>query len=227
MVWSITVAMRSICLYILVSLTSSFAVMADPVPIDPQILIDTGGDAMPITGPSPIIIGPNGGGIFAFQNETGGPLSEIDVKLVIPITPLNIAVQGTWAPTMAGQAFSFEPITTWNSNCAGFSTVDSCVDLQFSLIPGPLIPTGGTFILDFDNNASTVDQAELQECIAGTNVAACSDSSGTGGWGMVSSAMVDPISAVPEPAYRATAGFLGLTLLAAWNYRRRLTAKKS
>jgi hypothetical protein len=219
--------MRSLGLYILVSVAASVVALADPVPIDPQILIDSGGDAMPIMGPTPISIGAFGGGIFAFQNETGAPLSEVDVKLVIPITPLNIAVQGTWAPTIAGQAFSFEPITTWNSDCARFSTVDSCVDLKFSLVPGPLVPVGGTFILDFNDNAATVDKVELQECIAGTNVAACSDSTGTGGWGMVTSASVDPIPAVPEPSYRVTAGVMGLALLAAWNLRRRLTAKKS
>ena len=226
MVLSLKIAMRSICFYALVSLSAGIAAMANPVPVDPQILIDTGGDAFDINYDGyPITISSNGGGIFAFHNVTGGPLSEVDINLLFQVPQLNIAVRGTFPPSMPpGQSYSFEPITLWQSDCDGnYMDSESCLELQFSATPGPLVPTDGNFIFDFNNRAD-YNAADLA-VLAGT----WDPSQGQGGggsWPSVSGNVV-PDAAVPEPSYRATAGLMSLALLAAWNYRRRLTTKKS
>jgi hypothetical protein len=128
-------------LYVLLSLSTSIAALANPVPIDPEILIDAGGDATDINyDGSPITIASNGGGIFAFHNITGGPLNEVDIDLLFPVPQLNIAVRGTFASTAQGQSYSFEPITLWQSDCNGnASDSDSCLELEFSATPGPLV----------------------------------------------------------------------------------------
>jgi hypothetical protein len=230
MVLSLKTSMRFLCLYLLVSVAASVAALADPVPIDPQILIDSGGDAFNLDyNGHPITIA-NGGGIFAFHNNTGGPLSEIDINLLFQVPQLNIAVKGTFASTTtSGQSYSFEPIPLWKTDCAGNpSMTESCLELQFSATPGPLIPTDGNFVLDLNDRASynSDDLAVLN----GTYDSSKDGQGGGGSWPSVSG-NVDPIPfipAVPEPSYRATAGFMGLALLAAWNLRRRLsTAKKS
>jgi hypothetical protein len=217
--------MRSSFLYVLVSLSASIAAMADSVPIDPEILIDSCCDAADINyDGSPITIAPNGGGIFAFHNITGSPLREIDINLLFQVPELNIAVRGTFAGTAPGQAYSFEPITLWHTDCAGNSMdSESCLELQFSATPGPLIPTGGNFVFDFNNRANynAADFAVLN----GTYTPSLGEGGG-GSWPDVSGS-VQPDAVVPEPSYRATAGLMGLALLSAWNYRRRLTAKKS
>jgi hypothetical protein len=223
MLSSLSIAMRSICFYILVSVAVSFSLVANPVPVDPEILIDTGGDATDINYDGyPITIAPNGGGIFAFHNITGGPLGEIDINLLFMVPELNIAVRGTFAGTTPGQAYSFEPISLWHTDCAGNSMdSESCLELQFSATPGPLIPTGGTFIFDFNDRAN-YNAADLA-VLNGTYTPILGEGGG-GSWPEVSGNVAP---AVPEPSYRATVGFMGLALLTAWNYRRRLTAKKS
>src|SRR5580704_17820272 len=116
--------MRSICIYAVVSVAVSFTVMADPVPVDPHILIDTGGDAIDInyTG-LPITIGPNGGGIFVFHNATGDPLSEVDVDVDFPVAslPSGFTVDGTIPipPSLVRQFPTFEVSTFSGFNCNG------------------------------------------------------------------------------------------------------------
>jgi hypothetical protein len=217
--------MRSICLYVSLSLSASIAAMANPVPIDPEILIDSGGDATDINyDGSPITIASNGGGIFAFHNVTGGPLNEIDIDLLFPVPQLNIAVRGTFASTSPGQSYSFEPITLWQSDCNGnASDSESCLELEFSATPGPLVPTDGNFVFDFNDRAD-YNAADLAVLAGDWNPSL--GQGGGGGWPTVSGT-VTPDAAVPEPSYRAIAACMGLALLAAWNYRRRWTTEKS
>jgi hypothetical protein len=224
MVSYLSIAMRSIVISLLVSVGIS-SVMANPVPIDPEILIDTGGDATDINyDGSPITIASNGGGIFAFHNITGGPLNEIDINLLFMVPELNIAVRGTFAGTTQGQSYSFEPITLWQSDCNGNSSdSESCLELQFSATPGPLVVTDGNFTFDFNNRAN-YDAADFAVLAGDWNPSL--GQGGGGGWPSVSG-NIEPDAAVPEPSYRATAGLMSLALLAAWNYRRRLTTKKS
>jgi hypothetical protein len=224
MVDLLSIAMRSIAIYLLVSVGIS-SVMANPVPVDPEILIDTGGDAFDINYDGyPITISSNGGGIFAFHNVTGGPLSEVDINLLFHVPQLNIAVRGTFASTAQGQSYSFEPITLWQSDCNGNSSdSESCLELQFSATPGPLVPTDGNFIFDFNNRAN-YNAADFAVLAGDWNPSL--GQGGGGGWPNVSG-NIEPDAAVPEPSYRATAGFMSLALLGAWNYRRRLITKKS
>jgi hypothetical protein len=223
--------MRSVCVYILVSVAASVVALADPVPVDPQILIDSGGDAPDInyTG-VPITIGPKGGGIFVFHNATGNALNEIDVNVDFPEDPLptGFTVQGTIPvpPSLVRQFPNFQSSTFPGFTCAGVaSTSDTCVDLKFILNPGPLIPINANFVLDFNNSANyTADDIAVED---GTYTGGDLPD-GTGGWAPGAMGGVDPIPPVPEPSYRATAGLMGLAILAAWNLRHRLsTAKKS
>ena len=217
--------MRSICLYVSLSLSASIAALANPVPIDPEILIDAGGDATNINyDGSPITIASNGGGIFAFHNVTGGPLGEVDINLLFPIPQLNIAVRGTFASTAPGQSYSFEPITLWQSDCNGnASASESCLELEFSATPGPLVPTDGNFIFDFNNRA---DYNAADFAVLAGDWDPSLGQGGGGSWPGVSGT-VNADAVVPEPSYRTTAACMGLALLAAWNYRRRWTSKKS
>jgi hypothetical protein len=223
--------MRSVYLYLLVSLAVSCSAMADPVPYDPQILIDTGGDATDVnyTG-KPITVGINGGGIFQFHNATGSPLTELDLNLDFPLSPLptGFTVQGTISapPSLVRQHSTFNVTTFSGLPCTG-ATTGSCIELKFILMPGPLIPTDGNFILDFNNSAdyTAADLGVLDGTYSGPDVP-----DGTGGWapgGVQTFGMVDPIPAVPEPSYRTTAACMGLVMLVAWSWRRRLTARKS
>jgi hypothetical protein len=227
MVLSLKTAMYRFSLYVLVSVTASFAVMADPVPVDPQILIDAGGDAPLINGPTTVSL-VNGGGIFAFENGSADPLSEIDLFLTVPLSPLpnGFTVDGTIGVPASGRQLSTFSVTPFSGLDCTFaaSSTDSCVELKFILKPGPLVgPSPATFVLDFNDMANyNADDVAVED---GTFTGDYAPGGG-GSWG-AATAMIDPIPAVPEPSYRATAGFMGLALLAAWNYRRRLSAKKS
>jgi hypothetical protein len=203
--------------------------MANPVPFDPMILIDTGGDATDInyTG-LPITIGPNGGGIFVFHNATGNPLNEIEINVDFPMAPLpnGFTVSGTIGiPAPSGRQHStFQSIPFSGIDCTGAASLSfSCIELKFILLPGPLIPIGGNFVLDFNDSANYTDAdfAVLDGNYSGPDVPG-----GSGSWGALTSADVTP-STIPEPSYRATAAGIGLLMLGAWNWRRRLTARKS
>jgi len=206
-----------------------FSAMANPVPFDPQILIDTGGDAMNInyTG-LPIIIGPNGGGIFVFHNATGNPLNEIEIDVDFPMAPLpnGFSVSGTIGipPPGGHQHATFQSIPFSGIDCTGAASISfSCIELKFILLPGPLIPIDGNFVLDFNDSANYTDAdfAVLDGNYSGPDVP-----DGIGSWGSSTSADVTP-STIPEPSYRATAAFLAFVMLGAWNWRRRLAARKS
>lgn len=216
--------MRSISIYLLVSVGISFLAMANPVPIDPEILIDSCCDATNLNYDGyPITIASNGGGIFAFHNVTGAPLSEIDINLLFHVPDLDIAVRGTFGSATPGQSYSFEAIPLDYTDCAGnHMDSESCLELQFSATPGPLIPIGGNFAFDFNNRAD-YNAADL--AVLAGNWDPSLGQGGGGNWPNVSG-NVEPDAVVPEPSYRATAGLMGLALLAAWNYRRRLTAQK-
>ena len=201
----------------------SVSVLANPVPFDPQILIDTGGDATDInyTG-LPITVGPNGGGIFVFHNATGNPLSEIDLNLEFPMAPLPVGftVQGTIPipPSPVRQHSIFDVATFSGFDCAGVVSASiSCIQLKFILVPGPLVPTDGNFILDFNDSAhyTEADFQVLDGTYTGGDLPG-----GQGSWG-TTTGNVAPLSAVPEPSHRAAAACLGFALLAAWRWRRR------
>ena len=232
MVCSLSIAMRPVCFYILVSVAMSFSAMANIVPVDPDILIDSGGDAVPIdyTG-LPITVGPNGGGIFVFHNATGNPLNELDLNLDFPLSPLppGFVVEGNIPvpPSPVRQMPKFDVSTSSGFDCTGAASATvSCLGLKFILNPGPLIPTDGNFVLDFNNVA---DYTETDIEVENGTYTGGDIPGGTGGWapgGTPTTGDVTP-SVAPEPSYRATAGFMGLAVLAVWNYRRRLTVKKS
>src|SRR5579864_6344834 len=223
--------MRLACLYVLLSVTVCFSAMADLVPFDPEILIDTGGDATNINYiGAPITVGANGGGIFVFHNATGNPLTEIDFNLDFPMSPLPLGfgIAGSIGTNLAGQIFTFRSADFSGLDCNGVASLQfSCVELTFKLKPGPLVPTDGNFVIDFNDSANytAVDLAVENGTYTGGDVP-----DGTGSWapgGVQTSGNVNPVSAVPEPSYRATAAFMGLGLLAVWHCRRRLAPKRS
>jgi hypothetical protein len=223
-----SIAMRSVCISMLLSMAASFSARADIVPFDPEILIDTGGDATNIdyTG-LPITVGPNGGGIFVFHNATGNPLNEIDINLDFPMSPLpnGFSVTGTIGiPAGPHQHSTFQSIPFSGFDCTGAASLSfSCIEMKFKLLPGPLIPTDGNFVLDFNNSA---DYTDADFAVLDGNYNGPDIPGGAGSWGSSTSGNVIP-STVPEPSYRVTTVFMALGLLFAWNFRRRLAAKKS
>jgi hypothetical protein len=223
--------MRLVCIYLLVSMAAGLTALGNPVPYDPEILIDIGGDATNIdyTG-VPITVGANGGGIFVFHNATGNPLTELDFNLDFPLSPLPVGfgIAGSVGTNLSGQIFTFRPATFSGINCNGVaSSTFSCIELTFKLRPGPLVPTDGNFVIDFNDSASyTALDLEVENgTYTGGDVPG-----GTGSWapnGVPTSGSVDPFSAVPEPAYRYTEACMALGLVVVWNLRRRMAAKKS
>jgi hypothetical protein len=206
--------------------------MANQVPYDPEILIDNGGDATNInyTG-APITVGQNGGGIFVFHNATGNPLTEIDLNLDFPLSPLpnGFTVSGTIGiPPPGGQHSTFRVGTFSGFDCDGSASMTfSCVELSFIMRPGPLIPIDGNFVLDFNNSADYTADDLLVESghYTGGDIPG-----GTGAWGpngTPTMGHVEPVSTVPEPSYRAASACMGLGLVLAWQCRRLLSAKKS
>ena len=210
-------------------MAASFAALADPVPVDPQILIDSGGDAQLISGPTAISL-VNGGGIFDFQNAFDVPLSEIDLFLNVPLSPLpnGFTVDGSIGIPATGHQVSTFSVTPFSGlQCGTFtaSSSDSCVELKFILKPGPLVGASpATFVLDFNDISDNPTGADL--AVEDGTWTPADGQGGGGSWG-ATTGMVDPIPAVPEPSYRVTAGVMGLALLAGWNLRRRSLAKKS
>ena len=219
--------MRSFSRYLWLLIAVTAPVLANPVPFDPQILLDTGGDATDInyTG-LPITVGANGGGIFVFHNATGNPLNEIEINLDYPSSPLpnGFTVSGTIGIPTAGQHATFRATPFSGIDCTGAASLTfSCIEMKFILLPGPLIPIGGNFVLDFNDseNYTDADFEVLQGNYSGPDIPG-----GSGSWGSLTSGDVVPAT-VPEPSYRATAAFLGLTMLAAGAWRRRMIARKS
>ncbi len=218
----------------ILALYAVFSVLAfaNPTPFDPQILIDTGGDATNIDYfGQPITVGPQGGGIFVFHNATGNALTELDLNLEFPMAPLppGFTVDGTIPinPSPFRQHSQFVVTTFSGFDCLGnVSTVFSCVQLKFILMPGPLIGIGENFVLDFNNreNYTDADFQVLEGTYTGGDLP-----EGIGGWapgGIQSSGNLAPVSSVPEPGYRTAASMMCLALLGVWNWRRRASASK-
>ena len=177
------------------------------LPFDPEILIALGGDATDITNAgSPITVGPNGGGIFVFHNATGNPLSEIDINLNFPLSPLpaGFTVNGTIVvpPSPQRQRSTFRDVPFSGFDCGGnASSLFSCVKLTFILTPGPLVDVNQNFVLDFNNQANFTDADFSVEngTYTGGDVPG-----GTGDWspnGVRSSGTIGVTAETPEPAY--------------------------
>jgi hypothetical protein len=198
-------------------------------PIDPQILIDTGGDAMDITtGGVSITLSPSGGGIFVFHNATGGPLSKLDVSVQFPMPtfPSGFGVDGTIAIQQQGQQqTSFMSSLFPDMTCAGQSSSSvSCVLMVFGLIPGPLIGTNQNFVLDFDAKVNGA-YVGVDALVATGQYTGGTDTSEAreGEWPDSASAVTVPVLSVPEP------GTFGAILLCgaglALYYRRQRSAR--
>jgi hypothetical protein len=201
------------------------AAMADIGPYDPHGLLANGGDATPITTTTPITFSVAGGGIFVFNNDTGAPLSEVDVDVVVSdlLAIDGFTVQGTIVvPAGSSQAASFSAGFVPNSNCTGFgtSTTTFCEEMKFALIPGPIVPAGGNFVLDFDDPVNGQYQGLDAEVANGSYTGGTEDGAGQmGSWGDGAQAFVTPI---PTPEPRQYAGLLaGIMALAIFARRRR------
>jgi hypothetical protein len=179
--------------------------MADMEPYDPHGLYANGGDATPITSTTPITFSVAGGGIFVFNNDTGEPLSEVDVNVVVQDTLAadGFTVEGTiFVPPGSGQEASFSAGFVPNSNCTGFgtSTTTFCEEMKFSLVPGPIAPVNGNFVLDFDDPVNGQYQGLDAQVADGTYTGGTMDGAGqVGSWGDGAQAYVTPIVATPEP----------------------------
>jgi hypothetical protein len=196
--------------------------MADLTPVDPNALLATGGDATPITDAGmAITFSATGGGIFVFTNDTGEPLSKIDVDVQFPagLFPNGFGVDGTIfvPPSLPGQQASFQAFLFQNETCAGVTDDSaSCVQMIFGLKPGPLVPAGGNFVLDFDNPDSNGNYQGVDAEVANGTYKGITDTSNdrVGDWPDDAAAFVTPIPEVPEPRYSAglLAGFFALAI---------------
>ena len=196
---------------------------------DPEILIDTGGDATDITtGGLSIILSPTGGGIFVFHNATGGPLSQLQlsVQFPMPTFPSGFAVDGTIAVQQPGsQQASFRSALFPDVTCSGQSSdSSSCVQMTFGLIPGPLIETGQNFVLDFDKKVNGV-YTGVDAIVASGQYTGGTDTSDArvGDWPDDAQSTTVPVLATPEPVVALTLG-TGLLFLGAM-LRRKRTAR--
>ena len=189
---------------------AGISLLASPMPlqpIDPEILIDTGGDAMDITnGGVSIVLSPTGGGIFVFHNATGGPLSKLNVSVQFPMPtfPSGFAIDGTIAIQQPGQQqSSFTAALFPDATCAGqSSTTASCVQMSFGLVPGPLILTGQNFVLDFDKKVNGV-YVGVDALVATGQYMGGTDTSPAraGDWPASAQAGAVPVDLAPEPGY--------------------------
>lgn len=215
--------MRLVAAISVLLLALATAAVADPAPYDPHALYASGGDATPITGETPITFSVAGGGIFVFTNNTGEPLQQVNVDVVVPDA---LAVDGftvvgaIYVPPGSGQTSSFSAGFVPNSNCKGTSSTTFCEEMQFSLIPGPIAPAGGNFVLDFDDPVDGHYQGLDAEVADGSYTGGTMDGAGqVGSWGPNAQAYITPI---PTPEPRQYAGLLvGMMALAIFTLRRR------
>jgi hypothetical protein len=211
--------------------------MADITPVDPHALFATGGDATPIFGKTPIVFSnpdgtDQGGGIFVFQNETGLPLSEVDVAIDLSTVFFqnNFSLTQTiFVPPGSGQQAS-NGFSTQQGNCNGGAlTTDTCLKLSFALDPGPLVLPLGNFVLDFDAKPNGVygfvdelvatGQYNAENCGEACTGTTDNGTQRIGEWPNLTQAYVTPIVATPEP--RQYAGLLaGIIALAIFLKRR-------
>jgi hypothetical protein len=218
---------RLVCATALVLFGLASSAMADLTPFDPHALLATGGDATPITDAGlPILFSTTGGGIFVFQNDTGKDLSKLEVSVQFPegLFPNGFGVDGTiFVPAGSGQQASFQAFTFQNETCAGVAdTSASCVQMVFSLKPGPLVPIGGNFVLDFDAPDGNGDYQGVDASVANGTYTGDTDTSSArvGEWPDGAQGFVTPIPEVPEPRFY---GFLlaGVVAFAIYSRQRR------
>ena len=212
MVCSIHIAMR----LTLAFLTAfSVSVLANPVPFDPQILIDTGGDSLPISSnigiAQPCSPGPC---TFDFFNDTGAILTSFTFATTINKGLSETAINSFTCADPHG--FFLDCTIQYESSSGllkylfsgvvpadGDETTDTDVGEHEGIpLAGP--PPQGHFIITFTGwqQDLTVGTEQLYSGVPVTQ-----NSFET--------------SAVPEPSYRAAAACLGFALLAAWRWRRR------
>jgi hypothetical protein len=203
-------AMRLVAASSLVLFGLASSALADLTPIDPHALLATGGDATPITdGGLPIVFSTTGGGIFVFQNDTGEGLAKVEVSVQFPtgLFPNGFGVDGTiFVPAGSGQQASFQSFNFQNETCAGVTDDSaSCVEMIFALKPGPLVPAGGNFVLDFDEPDSNGDYQGVDASVAnGTYTGGTDTSAGrSGDWPDSAQGFVTPIPETPEPRHYA------------------------
>ena len=222
--------------------------MADIAPFDPHALFASGGDATDIGSGQPITLsapggGNTGGGIFVFNNNTGSPLSAVDVDITLPESFLDgFSFTGTIFTPGPGASSVSETIQTYPcGDPSDMSHTSFCVEIAFAENPGPLVPTGGNFVLDFDKplpptfphqppvyagvdelvatgnySAASCEASHLPNCTGTTDT---SDAR-VGEWADGAQGFVTPILATPEP--RQYAGLLaGIMALAIFFRRQR------
>jgi hypothetical protein len=204
--------------------------LADITPTDPHALFASGGDATDIGSGQPITLsapggGNTGGGIFVFNNNTGSPLSAVQVDITLPNSFLNgFSFTGTIFTPGPGASSVSEEIVT---NACGNPLITSsfCVEMTFADNPGPIVPTGGNFVLDFDKPASQGPPpiyGGVDELVATGAYTGGTDTSDmrVGEWADGAQGFVTPVLATPEP--RQYAGSLaGILALAIFSRRRR------
>ena len=204
--------------------------MADISPIDPHALFATGGDAtdinsgQPITLSSPPGAGNTGGGIFVFTNNTGSALSAVEVDISLPDSFGPFSFTGSLFTPGPG-ASSISETILFNECGNPSNTSDFCVEMVFAVNPGPLVPVGGNFVLDFDAPASQGPPpiyGGVDEDVANGVYNGTTDTSDAriGEWSKGAVGFVTPILATPEP--RQYAGLLaGIFALAIFLKRKR------
>ncbi len=209
--------------------------MADISPIDPHALFATGGDATDIGAGQPITLsspggGDTGGGIFVFTNNTGDPLSAVEVDLTLPIAFLNgFSFTGTIFSPGPGTSSTTSTILTGKcddpTNLGFF-----CFEMTFASAPEPIVPLGGNFVLDFDKPASPgpppiyggVDANVADGTYEGTTD---TSTDRVGEWTEGAQGFVTPILQTPEP--RQYAGLLaGIFALAIFMKRKRYSVSQ-
>jgi hypothetical protein len=223
--------------FVLVGLATS--AMADLTPYDPHALLATGGDATDICPPEQSCGqaiqlsapggGNQGGGIFVFTNNTGNPLSAVDVNITLPESFLDgFSFTGTiFTPGPGASSVSETILTHPCGDPSDKSNTSFCVEMAFAANPGPIVPLGGNFVLDFDAPTSqgpppiytgvdglvatgnyssdSCGEFELPNCTGTTDTSVFR----VGEWADGAQGFVTPV-VTPEPRYYA--GFLALAI---------------
>jgi len=202
--------------------------MADTNPFDPHALFADGGDATDIDSGQPITLsapggGNTGGGIFVFSNNTGSPLSGVNVDITLPNSFGAFSFTGTIFTPGPGTTSTTETIAQGPCD-PSLPAASFCVELAFSAGPQPLVPEGGNFVLDFDKPAIQGPPpvyGGVDELVATGAYTGGTDTSDAriGEWSEGAIGFVAPIIETPEPRYY---GGLLVAFMALSIYFRRL-----
>ena len=161
-------------------------------------------------GGDPIMLSSTGGGIFVFHNTTDMNLSKVNVVITLPDSFLNgFSFTGTIFVPVSGAA-SVTETTFTNTDCTNPSATNFCVQMIFALKPGPLVPIGGNFVLDFDAPNGNGDYQGVDALVANGTYTGETDTTDAraGEWAGNALGFVTPVPAtVPEP--RQYAALLG------------------